>query len=137
MNAAQLRDFAVRYTAAWNSQNAARVASFFAENGWLKINDGAPAAGRAALTAAAQGYMTTFPDMLVKMDDLTQEGDRTIYHWTMTGTNTGPGGTGKFVRISGYEEWRMGADGLIAESEGHYDEVEYERQLKFGVPPAR
>jgi len=136
MNTTQLRDFATRYTSAWNSQNAASVASFFAENGWLKINDGAPSVGRAALTATAQGYMTSFPDLVVKLDDLTQESDRTIYHWTMTGTNTGPGGTGKFVRISGYEEWRMRADGLIAESEGHYDEVEYERQLKFGAPPA-
>ena len=26
-----------------------------------------------------------------------------------------PGGSGKAVRISGYEEWRFGADGLIAE----------------------
>ena len=45
-------------------------------------------------------------------------------------TNTGPGGTGKSVRIHGYEEWTFGADGLIAESKGHYDEAEYQRQLK-------
>lgn len=64
-----------------------------------------------------------------------QEGGRTVFHWTWTGTNSGPGGTGKAVRISGYEEWTLGADGLIAESKGHFDEAEYQRQLQSGAPP--
>ena len=55
-----------------------------------------------------------------------------IYKWTLEGTNSGPGGTGKRVRISGYEEWRMGADGKIAESLGHFDEADYQRQLERG-----
>jgi hypothetical protein len=55
------------------------------------------------------------------------------YRWTLTGTNTEPGGTGKSVRISGYEEWRFGSDGLIAESKGHIDAAEYSRQLKAGA----
>lgn len=40
----QLRDFAKRYTAAWNSQNAASVAAFFAPSGLLSVN-GVPAVG--------------------------------------------------------------------------------------------
>ena len=40
-----LNQFANRYTAAWCSQHAASVASFFAVDGSLKINDGAPAIG--------------------------------------------------------------------------------------------
>ncbi len=39
-----------------------------------------------------------------------------------------PGGSGKAVRICGYEEWRLGPDGLIAESRGHVDEADYKRQ---------
>jgi hypothetical protein len=35
--------------------------------------------------------------------------------------------------ISGYELWKMGNDGLIAESKGHFDAVDYDRQLKHGV----
>jgi hypothetical protein len=35
------------------------------------------------------------------MDDLNVDGDRIEYHWTFTGTNTGPGGTGKAVRVRG------------------------------------
>jgi uncharacterized protein (TIGR02246 family) len=129
----KLRNFATRYTAAWCSQNAASVASFFAENGSLKINNGDPSIGREAITKAAQGFMTAFPDMIVKMDSLSVNEDNIIYHWTLTGTNTGPGGTGKSVRISGYEEWTIGDDVLIAESKGHFDEAEYQRQLKYGL----
>jgi hypothetical protein len=51
------------------------------------------------------------------------------YHWTLTGTNTGPGGTGRAVRISGYEEWVIGSDGLIVDSLGRFDEEDYQRQL--------
>jgi hypothetical protein len=75
--------------------------------------------------------MTAFPDMIVEMDSLTIKTENVIYHWKLTGTNTGPGGTGNPVRISGYEEWTIGDDGLIAESKGHFDETEYQRQLEF------
>jgi hypothetical protein len=55
--------------------------------------------------------MTAFPDLVVKMDRLAVDGAQAEYHWTLTGINTGPGGTGKSVRISGVEEWRFGPDG--------------------------
>jgi len=133
MDPAKLHEFGRKYTAAWCSQNAASVAASFAEGGSLKINDAAPAVGRPAITAAAQGFMTAFPDMVVVMDRVDVEGGHAVYRWTLTGTNTGPGGTGKPVRISGYEEWTIGPDGLIAASKGHFDEAEYARQLKDGV----
>ena len=127
--AAHHRDFATRYTAAWCSQDASSVAAFFAPNGSLTINDGAPAVGRRAITEAVQSFMTAFPDLEVRMDDLLDRGDTLIYKWTLSGTNTGPGGTGRRVRISGFEEWRMGDDGLVAASLGHFDSAEYQRQL--------
>jgi hypothetical protein len=37
------------------------------------------------------------------------------------------------VRISGFEMWKIGEDGLIAESEGHFDAADYQRQLEHGV----
>lgn len=129
----KLTDFATKYTQAWCSQNAGSVASFFAETGSLQVNDSEPAVGRDAITEVAQGFMSAFPDMVVKMDSLVIKGDTPEYYWTLTGTNTGPGGTGNTVRISGYEEWTIGADGLIAESKGHFDASEYQHQLEFGV----
>jgi hypothetical protein len=122
--------FAERYTKAWCSQNAASVAAHFAENGSLRINAGEAAVGHSAITASAQAFMSAFPDMVVQMDSLVQNGEGHEYHWTLIGTNTGPGGSGKPVRISGYEEWTMNADGLIQRSLGHFDEAEYARQLE-------
>ena len=73
--------------------------------------------------------MKDFPDLIVEMGALDREGDHYIYRWTLIGTNTGPGGTGNKVRISGFEEWTIGADGLIAASLGHFDAADYNRQL--------
>ena len=122
--------FATQYTAAWCSQQAAQVAAFFAEHGSLTINGGPPSIGRAAITAAAQGFMTAFPEMVVAMDGVEVHPDRAVYRWTLAGTNTGPGGTGRVVRISGYERWTLAPDGLIAESQGHFDQADYSRQLE-------
>jgi uncharacterized protein (TIGR02246 family) len=126
----ELNDFAARYAKAWSSQNPKSVAAFFAERGSISINNGPPAVGRNAIAAEARAFMTTFPDMIVTFDKLETRGDRTAFHWTLTGTNTAPGGTGKRVQISGYELWKIDKDGLIAESRGHFDAAEYERQLR-------
>jgi len=122
--------FAARYTAAWCSRDSTRVASFFASDGSLTINQGTPFVGRGAIAAAAQEFMTAFPDLKVTMDDVSGDGDRAIYRWSLDGTNTGPGGRGARVHISGYEEWRIGSDGLIAASEGHFDLADYQRQIE-------
>jgi len=45
------------------------------------------------------------------MDDVLVRGDRATYHWTFTGANTGPGGTGQRVRFSGFEVWKIGDGG--------------------------
>jgi|ERR1041385_6984990 predicted ester cyclase len=128
-SAAELRDFAARYTEAWCSQDAASVAAFYSPGGSLTINGGPPAVGRSAITQAAQSFMTEFPDLRVIMDDLLVENDGGRYHWTLIGTNTGPGGSGKRVHISGFEIWQIGRDGLIASSQGSFDSAEYQRQL--------
>jgi len=125
----KLRSFAERYAAAWCSQDAASVAAFFDQNGSLRVNEDDAAVGREAITQVAQGFMTDFPDMQVLLDDVVLQDDGAIFHWTLAGTNTGPGGTGRAVRISGFEVWQIGADGLVAKSSGHFDSAEYRRQL--------
>src|SRR5262245_15530648 len=133
MNQTQLADFATPYAAAWSSQDPVLLASFYTENGRLTVNGGPPSVSRAAVTETARGFMTAFPDMVVKLDRLSGTADHPEFHWIWTGTNTGPGGTGKAVRITGYEEWTLDG-GRIAESRGHYDEAEYQRQLQHGPP---
>jgi len=132
----QLFDFATRYTAAWCSQDASRVAAFYSVDGSLSVNGGATATGRPAITEVAQSFMTAFPDMQVLLDEVRVQGERPEYHWTLIGTNTGPGGTGHRIRISVFESWEFGDDGLILSSLGQFDEAEYRRQLGQGVLPA-
>jgi uncharacterized protein (TIGR02246 family) len=125
----QLLDFAARYTAAWCSHNPDRVAEFFAPNGSLIINSGTPSVGRRAIAAAVQSFMNAFPDLRVSMNDLRSNGSRVEYHWTLTGTNSEPRGTGRRVRISGFESWLFSPGDLIAESLGTFDANDYQRQL--------
>ena len=130
---AKLRDFAARYTAAWSSHDPASVAAFYSPGGSLTVNNGTPAVGRSEITEVAQSFMTAFPDMQVVMDEVLVQVDCAEYHWTLIGTNTGPGGAGHRVRISGFERWQIGTDGLIASSQGHFDASDYRRQLEHGV----
>lgn len=130
----QLVEFARRYTAAWCSGDPCNVAAHYSPTGSLTINEGEPSVGRTAIIEAARSFMTAFPDLQVLMDDLRVEEERTEYHWTLIGTNAGPGGTGAAVRITGFEEWLIGEDGLIAASLGHYDQAEYDRQIARGQP---
>lgn len=132
MSCEDVHEFAARYTEAWCSGEPERVASFFSPSGSLKVNDGAPAVGRAAIAEVARGFMTAFPDLAIHCDRVERRGARVLYFWTLTGTNSGPGGTGRPVRISGYEDWAFGADGLVGESLGHYDAAEYDRQFNGG-----
>jgi len=131
-NVVELTEFATRYAAAWSSQDPIAFASFYAENGSLRINDDEPAKGRDAVTEMARGFMTAFPDMVVRLVELRPTGDHVEFHWHWTGTNTGPGGTGNAVDLRGYEQWTLDDDGLILESLGHLDDVEYQRQLNAG-----
>jgi nuclear transport factor 2 (NTF2) superfamily protein len=129
----QLRAFAERYTEAWCSMDPAAVAAHYALEGSLAINGGTPAVGRDAITAVAASFYQALPDMQVYFDDLVVDADRIEFHWTFTGTNTGPGGTGNAVRVRGFESWTIDEEGLIAASLGSYDADEYARQLAEGV----
>jgi SnoaL-like polyketide cyclase len=126
---AQLSDFAGRYTAAWCSHEPQRVAEFFAVDGSLTINRGAPAIGRAAIATAVQGFMSAFPDLVVTMNGLGVSGSTVYYHWILSGTNTEAGGTGRRVQISGYEEWTFDREGRITRSLGYFDEAACRAQL--------
>ena len=105
----ELEKFAARYAEAWCSHDPEAVVAFYAENASISVNGGAPA-------PIAES-----------------RADATAFHWTLIGTNTGPGGSGKRVRISGYELWQIGNSRLIKKSVGHFDAAEYARQLREGV----
>ncbi len=125
--------FARSYAQAWSGRRPEFVAMFFEENGTLRVNDGEPATGRKEISGIAQGFMTDLPDMEVRFDSLLQKPDQIQFHWTLLATNTGPGGTGNPVNVSGYEEWTIGENGLIQKSQGHFPSEEYARQIQGGL----
>ncbi len=129
LDQARVRDLARSYTNAWCSHDPARVAAHYVPGGTIAINGGEPT----EVTEVARSFISAFPDIEVFMDDLVFKDETVEYHWTFTGTNTGPSGTGNSVRISGFEEWTFGDDGLVVESRGQYDEDEYDRQLEHGA----
>lgn len=115
-----LEVFARSYAQAWCSERPNFVASYFSEDGSLKVNDAEPAKGRAAIAEVVEEFMTDFPDLEVHFDRLEEKTNGTEFHWTLTGTNTGPNGTGNKVKVSGYELWTFGEDGLIKASLGQF-----------------
>ncbi len=125
----QAEERAQAYTKAWCSHDPEAVASFFAEDGRITINDGKPSNGRAEVAEMARGFMESFPDIVVHMDDLRSSGTHAVYRWTLEGHSTGAQGTGNYVRVSGWEYWCYDSEGLVAESYGHFDAEDYDRQL--------
>jgi SnoaL-like polyketide cyclase len=123
----QIQQLAPAYTDAWCSRDPQQVA---APGGSIAINGGDPT----RIVEVAEAFIAAFPDIEVVMDDLVLRDYGSIeYRWTFTGTSAE---TGMSVRVPGYEEWTIAPNGLIAESRGHYDQAEYERQLKHGVSAA-
>ncbi len=127
-----LNIFGKSYAQAWCSERPEFLSLFFAEDGSLSVNDGKPAVGREEISNVAKSFMTAFPDIIVSMDSLVTSPKGIEFHWTFTGTNTGPNGAGKKVKISGVEIWQI-ENGLIKESKGSFDTEEYEKQVKYGV----
>ena len=127
---ARVRDLARSYTEAWCSRDPVRVASHYVPGGTIAINGG----DAVEITEVAQGFIEAFPDIQVFMDDIAFGDEVVEYQWTFTGTSSP---TGKVVRISGFEQWRLDDDGLVAESKGTYDQAEDDRQLEQGAPVAQ
>ena len=128
-NVEQIEKLARSYSEAWCSRDPARVAAHYRAGGTIAINGGDPA----GIADVADAFITAFPDIEVFMDDLVLRDDGVVeYRWTFTGTSAE---TGRWMRIRGFEEWTIDADGSIAESRGHYDQAEYDRQLREGVGP--
>ena len=129
MDQRRLEAFAGRYAAAWSGGDPAAFADFYAEDGTFRVNDGEVHRGRAAIAAVAGSYMEAFPDMTVALVRVVATDGGAEFHWRWTGTNTGPGGNGKSVDLTGYEEWTFSSDGLIQSMQGHFDDAEYARQM--------
>jgi uncharacterized protein (TIGR02246 family) len=114
------------YTRAWNSGAPDAVAAFYAETGRIAINGAAPREGREGVAAMAAGFFADVPDLSLTCDGSRVAGGRVVHLWTFTGHDAA---TGKPLRISGWEEWDLDADGKVAASLGWFDAADYARQV--------
>ncbi len=116
------------YTAAWNTGNPTAIAGFFANDGAITINAGTPWHGREGVAAMAAEFFADIPGLALRCDGVRRANAHLLYLWTFTGTHAA---SGKPVHVIGWEEWQLGADGLIASSLGWFDADDYARQTAF------
>ncbi len=93
MSMSDTQDFARSDTKAWSRQNPASVGAHHAKNGSLQINRKEPSVGRDQLEATAKSFMEELHGLVLTMDALRFDGERSTYQWTLDGTNAGLGGT--------------------------------------------
>jgi uncharacterized protein (TIGR02246 family) len=125
VSSAEAETLARAYTAAWNTGRPEAVAAFFAETGGIVINRGTLWQGRAGVAAMAAGFFADVPDLALQCDGVKLAGSHMLYLWTFTGTHSG---SGRALRITGWEEWELGADRLVTASRGWFDPEEWTRQ---------
>jgi steroid delta-isomerase-like uncharacterized protein len=81
---------------------------------------------------------TAMPDLSIKMDEMYINGDRIIWVWTFSGTNTGPFGdfpaTGKSVNVSGAAIDRI-ENNMIVEEWVYWNTLDFYSQLGFTLQP--
>jgi len=118
---------AADYTAAWNSKSPTAVAGFYAEDGQIIINRGAPWKGRSGIEDMAKGFFADVPDLSLTCDEIRCAGTHAVYAWTFIGHHAT---SKKPLKVSGWEEWELGADLKVKSSLGWYDADDYARQVE-------
>ena len=120
-------EMAAAYTEAWNSKSAEAVASFYAEDGKIVINEGDPWLGRAKVQEMAAGFFADVPDLTLSCDDVRCSGTHAIFVWTFTGHDAASGNP---LHVRGWEEWEIGEDLKVKSSCGWFDAEDYSRQAE-------
>jgi len=96
--------------------------------------------GLAEDQAAARGWKSAFPDLVMTPDMLIADGDLVTVLWSARGTNTGTGNglpaTGKALQGRGITIWRI-VDGRITEEWSAFDQLSIMQQLGLVPPTSR
>lgn len=123
----------------WNEGNLALVDEIYTPE-CVRHDCGLPedVVGLEALKSYFEFYRTAFPYMNMTIQETIVKGDKIVWHWTLTGTNTGPMGeappTGKEVRLSGVSIARV-VNGKIAEVWDYYNQASLLQQIGFTITP--
>ena len=117
-----------------NSHDAARVATFFSDDGVQRlVATGATARGRDAIREAMQEWFRILPDLYVEVRDLFSADNRMCVQCTLTGTHEGEflglPPTGRRVEFDTCLVFRIGDGGLVDEEVIYSDFATMLRQL--------
>jgi len=111
----------------WETERAVRANDFRA------ILSGAPAPlDNDAWSGFLKGFVTAFPDSIIRIEDCIAEGDTVVSRWSLTGTHRaefqGIPATGRTVQFNGIEFNRV-RDGKFVEHVSQFDLAGLMRQL--------
>ena len=139
MNRRQMLERAANSLAAWNRGDPEGIAENLAEDViWRDVALGMPLHGREALKAAAQAYMTGFPDLRIEETSSTLAPPRLVQELTITGTHRGEflgvPPTGRWTESYAAVVTTFDEDGMMIEGALYWNVLELLRQLGM-VPP--
>lgn len=127
-------DWLQQYLDAWNTHNAAAVASVMAEDAMYEdLALGVKYEGREAIKAyvAELDEFSSDHKFIAVSEQVT--GDRYAFEWEMVGTNTGKASglpaTNKPFRIRGVSIGRLAPDGTVKENRDYWNTTDYLTQV--------
>jgi steroid delta-isomerase-like uncharacterized protein len=140
MNRRQMLARAASALAAWNRGDPDGIVVNVVEDViWRDVALGMPLHGREALKAAAQAYMTAFPDLRIEETSSTLAVPRLAQELTITGTHRGEllgvPPTGRWTESYAAVITTFDEDGMMIEGALYWNALELMRQL--GVIPPR
>jgi steroid delta-isomerase-like uncharacterized protein len=110
---------------AWNSRDWAALASDYLEDATAESPMQGTLVGRERIGEVYANWMTGFPDLVVKTEDLIIDGNRVAQIVTITGTHTGPFGgvpaIGRKFHVTGALLFTLSDDGRIIHNRRVYD----------------
>lgn len=126
-----------RFVEHFNNKEAQMIGRDFADDYELDFPGGPSGYGPDGIRQAAESFITAFPDIWFRIDDLFSEDKRAAWRWGMTGTQRGKFGSippsGKMVTFSGISLFRIG-NGKIVEDKVRADVIGLLQQI--GAMPA-
>jgi len=124
------------YLAAWNAHDAAKAASYFADDvSYFDVSVGTPVVGKdAAKKGVIDNFINAAPDLKWEMKgEPVVAGDKVAFEWEFSGTNKGAWGDGtaatdKPFAFDGASVFEI-KDGLIVRQADYYDALGFYKQL--------
>jgi steroid delta-isomerase-like uncharacterized protein len=125
--------------AAWNRGDPEGLAVNVAEDViWRDVAFGMPLHGREALKAAAQAYMTAFPDLRIEETSSTVAPPRLVQELTISGTHRGEflgvPPTGRFTQNYAAVVTTFDEDGMMIEGALYWNSLMLLQQLGLAPP---